>query len=77
MAYATLSGVLGALLLLTCAGRVASGTPARGQTIDKSYSVGGSSWGSGSTLVVVSKAYNADGKGGICRAGLSEVEMRV
>ena len=57
---------LGAALLV--AGCVSSTEPASGQTIDRTYKVDGFRWDSGTTVYVLLKAYDADGKVGVCGA---------
>ncbi|MEO1491194.1 MAG: hypothetical protein AAFV19_03465, partial [Pseudomonadota bacterium] len=54
-----------ALLSMTAC---ATGTPIAGQTIDDSYRVDGFRWDSGTTVYVMLKTFNADGKTGVCGA---------
>lgn len=57
-----------ALALALLAGCVAPGKPIDGQTTDSTYTVGGARWDSGAVIYVLTKAFETDGKVGICGA---------
>lgn len=57
--------VLVSLGLAACTGK---GTPLPGQAIDNSYVVDGIRWDSGTTIYVLARTFDANGKVGVCGA---------